>query len=147
MSKKLWVWGLQGGMSPTPIISISFSWHPQSKPPGQPAGRLGWAGELQLTVPPDSAPELGFQVGTEGMTLLSGVESQLCMPPYYPPISRARLQTRFFSRGRLFHGGGTLAAGPGFPQTLFSWTQILKPLPKLTGGGKGEASSDNFFHP
>ena len=66
-------------MSPTPIISTSFSWQPQSKPPGQPAGRLGWARELQLTVHPDSAPELGSQVGTEGMTLLSGVESQLCM--------------------------------------------------------------------
>ena len=66
-------------MSPTPMVSISLSWQPQSKPPGQPAGRLGWDGELQLTLPPDSAPELGSQVSTEGLTLLSGVESWLCM--------------------------------------------------------------------
>lgn len=61
------------------MVSVSFSWQPQSKPPGQPAGRLGWAEELQLILPPDSAPELGSQVSTEGLTVLSGVESWLCM--------------------------------------------------------------------
>ena len=69
---------LHGGMSPTLVFNISFSWPPPEGAPGQPVGRLAQDGELQLCLQ-ILLQSWGPGWAVRGLTPLSGVESRLCM--------------------------------------------------------------------